>query len=249
MNEQQKNCRNKCIFTLVELLVVIAIIAILASMLLPALNKAREKGRAIKCASNMKQIGLACNMYTAEQRGWMPGGGNIGSSPAPLWYIVMKDYFPTKRTETTYQNTVFGNPVIICPSNRVKGGGEFSNYGPVVGNVSFGQMCLGGQKSSAESTRRLCNISDVHNAKKSFSVLPYWVEHQRPTNHCIYASATFMVDLINSKLHDGNSNVLFGDGHVKSIRYTEWYNSGPYTSSGVYQWCYHFSLKYSKPSW
>ena len=70
-------------FTLVELLVVIGIIALLVAMLLPALNKAREQARTVTCASNMRQIYTAAEMYAAQNKGFMlPAQAGTGNTPA-----------------------------------------------------------------------------------------------------------------------------------------------------------------------
>lgn len=118
-------------FTLIELLVVVAIITLLISILLPSLQNARELARQSLCASNLRQIGIACTMYTSDNNGagvpinqsdYPSGGGGVWFELPKMWPNFIKLYLGAEGPKNAHDWKQLD--VLACPSSETENLGE-----------------------------------------------------------------------------------------------------------------------------
>ena len=141
-----KNCQSKRIgFTLIELLVVIAIIAILAGMLLPALNTARDKGRSSSCTNNLKQFSMAAASYTQENDDYILPRNHCQVAPGRTGtnnFLTPYTYIPTY-FGIGYDAWTQGNTINWCPSRRDTGRAGITAYSYKLSSYAIAQNVCG----------------------------------------------------------------------------------------------------------
>ena len=195
-------------FTLIDLLVVIAIIAILAGLLLPALNKAKAATKKAVCINNLGQWGKALHLFASENDDYMPPEGTGTTlNPNTGWYVVLprmlqpnKNYF--EQPWRTNSRAPVDGWIWICPSNpRRSNGNNLFHY------------CLNQHLDETGDDDRPVRLGTVPSPSQSV-----WLFDNGKL------AARAQQNNVHTNLHGGGANFVFIDSHVSHFRNSEYWD-------------------------
>jgi prepilin-type N-terminal cleavage/methylation domain-containing protein/prepilin-type processing-associated H-X9-DG protein len=228
-------------FTLVELLVVISIIALLVSILMPALAKARGQARKVVCSSNLKQIGLGIEIFVTDSQGYtFPQQQRpFGAYPTDwvnAWWVQVAPLIEGQKLEHNPVNGDARGTVGHCPSHKLKienghevhhnGQATFSyegNWHMMTNSGTQGVWGASGERRVSTSDVKFPSekvlVFEYHKEWNAFLTIPGWNVGDASTAS---ASGSWLIRneanwLDPFQTHENVSNFLFCDGHVKPV--------------------------------
>ena len=213
-------------FTLIELLVVIAIIAILAGMLLPALNKARDTAQGVSCISKMKHAAMTFQLYEGDYKGFIFGDGYLGSDYGTsfVWYFIELGYLKLPRDNTKASH-------FICDLTRRK----METLGTIAKRADGSTYYTGDTNFSVISSkdktitvpeyydRYKCGWQAAKYNKKPSGTLTFFKPStsRYPSALGLLLCSSGYNDQKFNNYHSRGNNIAFCDGTVINVHFTQ----------------------------
>ena len=227
-------------FTLIELLMVIAVIAILAGLMLPALSRAKEAGRAAACSSNLRQLAIASATYALDNKGRLPYFLDWLYTDTRPGDLTSGRLFPYLKSKQVY----------LCPTDKLRiVTGQAMPPGPtapILGNSSYPR------DYSYAMNCGLCHESDPAKFFSAVHTLVFMEADLAKNDYSGQVGPTFATRALSTR-HNNRGHLLFGDLHVERVNISKsnqlersktfWFPTGDMTGPGGF----NFSLNLPDP--